>query len=138
MTSAAQPSRRRPAGHGLLLLGLVVLAGVLAMHGLGPGPGPVPGAAHTSAASGHGTAMTGAAAHEAGGDCAHTDGGAGHVDHADATCAATGIGTSYVPPASAVALRGAPPAAELPALAEGSAESGRAPPDLAELQLLRI
>lgn len=136
MTSAAQPSRRRPAGRGLLLLVLAVLAGVLAMHGLGSGP--VPRSAHSSAAEGHGAAMAGAAGHEAGADCSHTDGGAGHVDHADAACAATGISTPYEPPVPAVALRGAPVAAVLPAAAAGSAESERAPPDLAELQLLRI
>lgn len=136
MTSAAQPSRRRPAGRGLLLLVLAVLAGVLAMHGLGSGPAPRP--AHTGVAEGHGAAMAGAAAHQAAGDCAHTDGGTGHIDHADATCAATGTSTPYEPPTPAVALRGAPSAAVLPAAAAGSAESERAPPDLAELQLLRI
>ncbi|MEV7994574.1 hypothetical protein AB0O67_22450 [Streptomyces sp. NPDC086077] len=37
MSSAAQPRSRRPAGRGVLLLMLVVLAGSPAMHGLAPG-----------------------------------------------------------------------------------------------------
>ncbi|WP_308312942.1 hypothetical protein [Streptomyces sp. ISL-1] len=43
MTSTPQQTSRRPAGRGLLLLVLAVLAvlaGVLAMHGLAPGGGP--------------------------------------------------------------------------------------------------
>lgn len=45
MIAAPQPWRRRPVGPGRLLLVLAVLAGVLAMHGLGtaaPGRWPDP------------------------------------------------------------------------------------------------
>ncbi|WP_329376808.1 DUF6153 family protein [Streptomyces sp. NBC_01351] len=139
MISRVQPSSRRPAGRGFVLLVLAVLAGVLAMHGLGPGPSlartPAAVGGHVMAAGHHEPAGTVVGAPEG---CSHTDGGSGHTHHADATCAATGIGTAYAPPAPAAALEGAP-AAEAPhAVATASAQSGRGPPDLAELQLLRI
>lgn len=140
MISRVQPSCRRPAGRGLVLLVLAVLAGVLAMHGLGPGPASV--RAHATAV-GH---VMEKSHHErpgpevrADGGCSHTAGGPDHTHHADATCAATGIGTPYAPPAPAAALDGAVSAHGAPhAVATASARSGRAPPDLAELQLLRI
>ncbi|MEV7521432.1 DUF6153 family protein [Streptomyces sp. NPDC091371] len=137
--SRVQSSSRRPAGRGFVLLVLAVLAGVLAMHGLGPGPA----SARTPAAvGGHAMAMghqepAGSAVHAAEG-CSHTAGGSDHTHHADATCAATGIGTPYAPPAPAAALDGVPGAEAPHAVAPASAQSGRAPPDLAELQLLRI
>ncbi|MCP3820243.1 DUF6153 family protein [Streptomyces sp. A3M-1-3] len=134
MTSAAQLSSRRPAGRGFLLLVLAVLAGVLAMHGLGPGPVPAKAAA---AASGQGMLMAHGEA-EAGGDCSHTAGGTGHVSHADATCAAAGVGAPYVAPALAAAVDLAPTAVALTGGAAEAPEGGRALPDLAELQLLRI
>ncbi len=136
MTSTMQPSSRRPAGRCFVLLVLAVLAGVLAMHGLGPGPAPTKASA---VAGGHVTAMV----HEEGaqpvaGACSHTDGGMSHPDHADATCAATGVGAGYAPPVLAAALDAGPEPVALPGGAAGTPESGRAPPDLAELQLLRI
>ncbi|MFD9418778.1 DUF6153 family protein [Streptomyces goshikiensis] len=136
MTSTMQSSRR-PAGHGFLLLVLAVLAGVLAMHGLGPGP---VAANAPAAASGHvlAKAVHEEAAQQVVGGCSHTDGGANHAQHADATCAAAGVGASYAPPVLAAALdTGLAPVA-LPRSAAGTPESGRAPPDLSELQLLRI
>ncbi|MEU9304114.1 DUF6153 family protein [Streptomyces sp. NPDC048269] len=137
MITAPQPTRRRPAGPGRLLLVLAVLAGVLAMHGLGAGG--MTARAHTAASGAHGAVLTHEeSGHRAGADCSHTAGGQGHVHHADATCAATGTVTAYAPPALAAALRGASPAAPPATRAPTSAESGRAPPDLAELQLLRI
>ncbi|MFE9630031.1 DUF6153 family protein [Streptomyces sp. NPDC006463] len=137
MISAPQPPRRRPAGPGRLLLVLAVLAGVLAMHGLGAGG--MTARAHTTASGAHATAATHeGSGHQAGADCSHTAGGQGFVHHADATCAATGIVTAYAPPALAAALQGASPAGARATRAPASAESGRAPPDLAELQLLRI
>ncbi|MGP3756862.1 DUF6153 family protein [Streptomyces sp. IBSNAI001] len=135
MTSTMQSSRR-PAGCGFVLLVLAVLTGVLAMHGLGPGPAP---AEASAAARGHVMAMgyEGVAQQVVEG-CSHTDGGAGHADHADATCAASGVGAPYVPPALGLAFDAAPVPAAQPAGAAGVPEVGRAPPDLAELQLLRI
>ncbi|MDJ0383192.1 DUF6153 family protein [Streptomyces sp. G-G2] len=136
MTTAAQPSGRRPAGRGLVLLVLAVLAGVLAMHGLGPRP-----AAAAMPADGGGRAMVmtqEASVHPAGGDCSHTAGGSDHLNHADGTCVAAGVGAPYVPPALAAALDVAPSVAAVPGGVATVTEAGRAPPDLSELQLLRI
>ncbi len=134
MIPAPQSPRRRPAGPGRLLLVLAVLAGVLAMHGLGTGAMSVmPVRAHAVPAAGHGSGH-----HQTAGDCSHDAGGQGHVHHADATCAATGITTPYAPPALSAALPGAPAPAVFATRASAPATGGRAPPDLAELQLLRI
>ncbi|MEU9146324.1 DUF6153 family protein [Streptomyces sp. NPDC048349] len=134
MIPVPQPSRRRPTGPGRLLLVLAVLAGVLAMHGLGTGTTPVPPErAHAVAPAGHGSGHS-----RTDGDCAHGADGQGHVHHADATCAATGTTTPYAPPALAAALPGACAPAVFATRATAPAESGRAPPDLAELQLLRV
>ncbi|OEJ34779.1 DUF6153 family protein [Streptomyces subrutilus] len=138
MIAAPQPPRRRPAGPGRLLLVLAVLAGVLAMHGLGAGAtGLAPVRAHAAHAAGHGPAQ-GAGHHGTAEDCSHDAGGQGQVHHADATCAATGISTPYAPPALAPALPGASAPAVFATRATAPATGGRAPPDLAELQLLRI
>ncbi|MFF3305472.1 DUF6153 family protein [Streptomyces sp. NPDC002908] len=134
MTSAMQPSSRRPAGRGFLLLVLAVLAGVLAMHGLGPGSDT---AKQPTVAGSHPMVPAHeSAGHQIVGDCSHGDDGASH--HADATCAATGIGVPYSPPALAATLDAVPVTEALPGSAAGTPERGRAPPDLAELQLLRI
>lgn len=141
MNSAVLSPGRRPAGRGLVLLVLAVLIGVLGMHGLGPGAVPMKASA---GAGSHGAAMAAEApGHEMAGDCSHAAGGAGHAPaahHADATCAATGIGVAYAPPAltSALGLAPAVVVVALPSGAPGAPENGRAPPDLAELQLLRI
>ncbi|MFD9744797.1 DUF6153 family protein [[Kitasatospora] papulosa] len=135
MSCAVQPPSRRTAGPGFVLLVLAVLAGVLAMHGLGPAPASVEGAA---AGSGHGVVMTHERTVEVAGHCAYATGGSGHVHHADALCVAAGVGSPYAPPPLASVpgvLRALP--VLLPG-ASGSPEGGRAPPDLAELQLLRI
>ncbi|MFD3717475.1 DUF6153 family protein [Streptomyces sp. NPDC058674] len=136
MISMMQPSSRRPAGRGFVLLVLAVLAGVLAMHGFASGPAP---AKAPAAVSGHvmATAHDGADRQVAGA-CSHTDGGTGHAEHADAACAAAGVSAPYAPPVLAAALdAGSVPMAP-PGSASGLIEGGRAPPDLAELQLLRI
>ncbi len=129
-----------------MLLVLAVLAGVVAMHGLGPvGAVAPPDAPRTALASaGHATpgeadtaahGSPGAAADDA---CAHPGHGTnGHPNHADATCAA--VGTSG-PPVLPTLLASAAPAADAAAAgpAPSAALSGRAPPSLSELQLLRI
>jgi hypothetical protein len=74
----------------------------------------------------------------AGDACSHTDGGSGHLAHADRTCAAAGTASAYAPPALADALPGAPAAAPAPMAGPAAGVPDRAPPDLAELQLLRI
>ncbi|MEU9254992.1 DUF6153 family protein [Streptomyces sp. NPDC048270] len=134
MIPAPQPPRRRPAGPGRLLLVLAVLAGVLAMHGLGAAAmGVMPAGAHAAPAAGHGSDH-----HVTAEGCSHDPGGQGRTHHADATCAATGISTPYAPPALAAALPGACVPAVSAGRASAPATGGRAPPDLAELQLLRI
>ncbi|MEU9353594.1 DUF6153 family protein [Streptomyces griseoloalbus] len=127
-------SGSRPAGRLFVLLVLAVLAGVLGMHGLAPGT-----AAATQAGAGHEMVMTAAdGVPHADGGCTHTDGGSGHLDHADATCAAAGTGSAYTPPVLASAVLDVPAAPAAMTAAPGSVADGRAPPDLSELQLLRI
>ncbi|MFF7535017.1 DUF6153 family protein [Streptomyces bobili] len=129
MTSSTRSSRR-PAGPLFALLVLTVLAGILGMHALAPGGAPAPEHAMTMA---HAPATEQASA-----ACSHTDGGSGHLAHADGTCAAAGIGSAYAPPALAGALPDALAAAGVSIAASASVVQGRAPPDLSELQLLRI
>ncbi|MFC8871144.1 DUF6153 family protein [Streptomyces sp. NPDC057148] len=142
------PSISRPAGRLLTLLVTAVLAGLLGMHGLAPGvptahagTGTSSGAHHTDAVAAHTDAM---AAHADGAAtladraCGHSDGGSGHVDHADGTCAAAGTASAYTPPPLSGATADAPDAASPAVTATGAPQDGRGPPDLSELQLLRI
>ncbi|MFB7180827.1 DUF6153 family protein [Streptomyces sp. NPDC056257] len=138
---------KKPLGlRSYLLLVLAVLAGLVAMHGLGPGAS-VPAGAHAAAgshhvsAADHGKIAPDAPCH---GGCVHAgdpvdDGRGGHAEHADATCAATGTAGAPVLPAPAV-LPGITDAETV--LAHGilpdATACGRAPPSLSELQLLRI
>ncbi|WP_418955294.1 DUF6153 family protein [Streptomyces tritici] len=157
MTFACRTTRRRPAGRGLALLVLVVLAGLLGMHALSPaqgavrqgGGGAVQAAGHHVQAAGHHAQNAGHHGHGAptahastdSGEthgCSHGAGSSGHLEHADATCAAAGVSASYAPPALSPALVDAPAPSALAAVAPRSTAAGRAPPDLAELQLLRI
>ncbi|MEV7319659.1 DUF6153 family protein [Streptomyces sp. NPDC093970] len=125
------PHRRRRA---LLVLGL--LAGLLAMHGLAPGGGMASGAHH-----GHQRVQATTAMVTAYDGCAGDDGhgGGDHAHHADATCASGAVSGGPELPAPAPDAVSAPaaarPAGSRPAAAP---EGARAPPDLAELQLLRI
>ncbi|MFD7119909.1 DUF6153 family protein [Streptomyces sp. NPDC059922] len=148
--------RIRPTGPRvpLLLLVTAVMTGLLAMHGLSPVPtteahaasamGPrsasVP-ASSVSASSVPAPSSHAMAAGTVDGDCAHQrHGGGGHLDHADATCAAAGVGAGPALPTSlASALPSGP--LDVPAAlrqAPGTATGDRAPPSLSELQLLRI
>ncbi|MFI8483632.1 DUF6153 family protein [Streptomyces rubrogriseus] len=127
-------SSSRPAGRLFVLLVMAVLAGVLGMHGLAPGA-----AAAVQAGTGHEMVMVPAnGVPHAGGGCTHTDGGSSHLDHADGTCAAAGIGSAYTPPALTGALLNMSAAPAPAAASPGAPHDGRAPPDLSELQLLRI
>ncbi|MFD6287777.1 DUF6153 family protein [Streptomyces sp. NPDC060205] len=131
MTTPARADRR-PSGRLFVLLVLAVLAGVLGMHALAPGGVPAAGAGHEmvmAAADSMPHADTG---------CSHTDGGSGHLDHADGTCAAAGTSAAYTPPALADAVLDVPAATSPVVAATGWTHEGRAPPDLSELQLLRI
>ncbi|MFF9866344.1 DUF6153 family protein [Streptomyces sp. NPDC013953] len=137
----------RPHGaRAYALLVLAVLAGVLAMHGLGPALAS-PAASHSVAVAGahHGSTASAASrtAVSAPEDCVHADHGdngtdGGHAEHADTTCAAGGTSTAPVLPAPAPAGTdtGAPPGPT--ALVSGATSGVRAPPALSELQLLRI
>ncbi|MEU8460293.1 DUF6153 family protein [Streptomyces sp. NPDC029003] len=154
----------RPPARLLLLFAL--LTGLLAMHGLGPGPAPSadghtarPAHARATASQAMAAPRAGAASHaatapRAGGasttaatpvpeaPCACADDGAdggGHGRHADPACAAPGTAGAPVLPAPAAAP-GSPAAATAAALGvlPGPAVCGRAPPSLSELQLLRI
>ncbi|MEV7085775.1 DUF6153 family protein [Streptomyces sp. NPDC093085] len=125
---------RGPSGVRALLLVLAVVAGVLAMHGLGPVPAMGPHAMGAVAA---------APAHVTPADapvCAPPeDHDGGHLDHADATCAATGtrggpeLWAPPMVPYDGVASAG-------PVVFQGVPDGlgDRAPPSLSALQLLRI
>jgi hypothetical protein len=144
VTGLGAPHRRpRPplGARGLLVCAL--LLGLLGMHGLGPVP-----ALHEVAA-GHdrmtaGETRAGAEAPvrvSMPGACGHdTDGGTGHPHHADPTCASASVGQApavvpvLVPDVATWAER----AYVWPSLTGSGPEGGRAPPSLAELQLLRI
>ncbi|MEU3795269.1 DUF6153 family protein [Streptomyces fructofermentans] len=123
---------RLPAGRLFVLLVLAVLTGVLGMHGLASGAASAAGGSHE---------MVMAAAADvprADGGCSHLDGGAGHFDHADGTCAAAGTGAAYTPPALVGGALSSAGGASVTVVATGWTHGGRAPPDLSELQLLRI
>ncbi|MER5755093.1 DUF6153 family protein [Streptomyces sp. NPDC002088] len=115
------------------LLGL--LAGLLGMHGLAPG-GAMAGHPHDRPMT---AAAAPAAVHdgcsgEGGGHC-----GGGHVTHADATCASGAVSggpalPALVPDPVAVPVR----ADAVCSYAAADPGGARAPPSLAELQLLRI
>ncbi|MGW0552455.1 DUF6153 family protein [Streptomyces altiplanensis] len=136
----------KPSGlRSYLLLVLAVLAGLVAMHGLGPAPAPAAAHATTSShhapAAGQERATASDAACQDG--CVHADdpagSGGGHAEHADATCAASGTAGAPVLPAPAVLPGHAAVQAVLAhGVIPGATVCGRAPPSLSELQLLRI
>ncbi|MGW3622161.1 DUF6153 family protein [Streptomyces sp. NPDC000880] len=106
------------------------------MHGLGSVPAAAQMTGHVRTAEPqHVAAVTGAPD-----ECGHDGHGrSGHVDHADATCASSGVAGSPVLPALVPAAIGHTEGAEGPITASGSGPGGgRAPPSLSELQLLRI
>ena len=111
----------------MLVLGL--LAGLLAMHGLAPGGGVVE---HSAARH-----MTAAVAVH--GDCTGDDCGGGHAHHADQTCASGALSGGPTLPALVADPVAVPALSDAPCPYAGTAPDGaRAPPSLAELQLLRI
>ncbi|UQX03999.1 DUF6153 family protein [Streptomyces sp. RerS4] len=146
-----------------LLLVLAVLTGLLAMHGLGPGgiPAQASMTAHAETVTGAATASTSThrtdrpstdhapTDHSSTAPCAcphdgpgggHGGGpGGGHAEHADPTCAASGISGPPVLSVPAV-VPGTVDASAAPArgLVPTGATHGRAPPSLSELQLLRV
>ncbi|MEU0810993.1 DUF6153 family protein [Streptomyces sp. NPDC005970] len=146
MPSPAEYRPSPPAWRWRALLVLGVLAGLLGMHALGPSGGLMPRAherpaatmtaTSTTAMTAMTTVATSATAHSG---CDGACGGS-HLHHADPTCASPAVGggpTLSAPPSAPVAVCGH----DLTAARLGTAPSpadGRAPPSLAELQLLRI
>ncbi|GAA3784266.1 DUF6153 family protein [Streptomyces coacervatus] len=110
-------------------MALGLLAGVLAMHGLAPG-----GAVLEHSSARHMTAAV--AVHD---DCAGSDCGGGHVQHADQTCVSGALSGGPTLPALVADPVAVPVPSDVPCPYAGAAPDGaRAPPSLAELQLLRI
>ncbi|MER6125271.1 DUF6153 family protein [Streptomyces sp. NPDC001795] len=116
----------------LLVLGL--LAGLLGMHALAPG-GLAPGHTHTRS----GAAAMAAAAMAADGLCSDGHCGGSHVRHADSTCVSGAVSGGPHLPALTPDPAAAPAHADAMCSYAATAPDGaRAPPSLAELQLLRI
>ncbi|MET7737073.1 DUF6153 family protein [Streptomyces sp. NPDC005402] len=128
MTSSEQPTARPPLWRALLVLGLLV--GVLGMHALAPGGGM---GGHESRSAHVATAAVTV-------DTTCHDGcGSGHLHHADATCASGAVsGGPALPALVPDPSGGAPGTTPLCAQTTAAQEGARAPPSLAELQLLRI
>ncbi|MFF3542394.1 DUF6153 family protein [Streptomyces platensis] len=113
---------------------LGLLAGLLGMHGLGPAVG-APSSAHEHRMTAATVVATVQAHCPGDSDC----GGTGHVHHADATCASAALHGPPAPPVLAPSLGSPVQPADAAGVGEPSKrDGGRAPPDLAELQLLRI
>ncbi len=134
-------------GWPAVLCVLGVLVGVLAMHGLAPGGLHAVG--HDRAATASGMAPASGAIPTMSEAGAHTDVTAdgcsgdghcgGHARHADATCAAAKVSGTPVlagPVADPVAV--VVPGETVRSHVRADSEAARAPPSLAELQLLRI
>lgn len=125
---------RPPLRRWRALLVLALLAGLMGMHALAPGAAVADDHPHTPPPM---AAVSVSATH---GDCAgegHC--GSGHITHADATCSAASVSggpslPALVPDLVAGVVRDASPRA----YAGSDPEGARAPPSLAELQLLRI
>ncbi|WP_053850481.1 DUF6153 family protein [Streptomyces sp. NRRL B-24085] len=128
MTRSEQPTARPPLWRALLLLGLLI--GVLGMHALAPAGGT----GRHEDRSAHMTA--GAAVADT---VCHDGCGSGHLHHADATCASGAVSGGPVLPALMPDPSGdSPGTVDLSCQTAGTREGARAPPSLAELQLLRI
>lgn len=128
MTSSEHPTRP-PRWRALLVLGL--LFGVLGMHALAPGGGT---AGHESGSAPH--MRTAAVAVDT---VCHDGCGSGHLHHADATCASGAVsGGPALPALVPDPSSGGLGTVDLCAQTAAAQEGARAPPSLAELQLLRI
>ncbi|MGY0059904.1 DUF6153 family protein [Streptomyces sp. LZ34] len=135
MPSPAECRPSPPAWRWRALLVLGLLAGVLGMHALGPTGGLISGAHERPAAMG--TVVATAAVHSG---CDGMCGGS-HIHHADPTCASPAVGSGpslSAPPSTPVAVCGHDLAVSRLGGTAPSPADGRAPPSLAELQLLRI
>ncbi|MFC9128460.1 DUF6153 family protein [Streptomyces sp. NPDC057099] len=129
VNSPLQRAPRQVVRRWRVLCVLGLLAGLLGMHGLAPGGG-VPQGMHvpnSHAPQTHSQAMP----------YAHCGGGSVH--HADATCASGALsGGPVLPPLVPDPVPAGAGEGAVRVLAVAEAEGARAPPSLAELQLLRI
>ncbi|MFJ5030000.1 DUF6153 family protein [Streptomyces sp. NPDC088560] len=132
MHSTGPHAPRPPQRRRRVLLVLSVLVGLLGMHALGPAGG----AGHAEhGRSIHAVALT--ASDACAGDDGHCGGGLMH--HADPTCASGAVTGGPQMPALVPDPVAAPAADVRPhSRAAARSEGARAPPSLAELQLLRI
>ncbi|KAB8168882.1 hypothetical protein FH609_006755 [Streptomyces sp. 3MP-14] len=152
--SPAPPHRAAPR---LALLVGLVLAGLLAMHGLTAPAHPAAaerpptshGHGHERAAAerplpGHGAQPAaavsphGPAASPADAACAHPDEGGAHAGHADTVCAAASLGGAPAWPGPTPAPAVTPDGADAVHLATPATPFERGPPDLSHLRVLRI
>ncbi|MFJ3619835.1 DUF6153 family protein [Streptomyces iakyrus] len=135
MNSPTQRAQR-PALRRWYVLGVLgLLAGLLGMHGLAPGGG-LSQRAHVM--QGH-QAQTAPASVSATHDMPYLHCADGHVRHADATCASGAVsGGPVLPPLVPDPVPAAAGESAVRAYAVMDADGARAPPSLAELQLLRI
>lgn len=112
----------------------LLLGGLLGMHGLGAGDAVAGGGHHSGSSAAHAGMVGGGEEH-----LCHGGSGGGHVEHADGMCASGAVGAG-----PALALPVLDPVGTVSAARSGlrflvvPTEGGRAPPTLAELQLLRI
>ncbi|WP_328414410.1 DUF6153 family protein [Streptomyces violaceus] len=113
---------------------LGLLAGLLGMHGLAPGGGVPQGTHGQQSHSSHSHVTQTHSQVMPYGHC-----GGGSVQHADATCASGALsGGPVLPPLVPDPVPGGVGEGVVRVLAVAEAEDARAPPSLAELQLLRI
>ncbi|KPI07559.1 hypothetical protein OK074_0269 [Actinobacteria bacterium OK074] len=133
-----QRSGRPPAWRWRVLLVLALLTGLFGMHALTvAGAVPDPGHMAPMAAAAPAEAPSASTATGCGG-CAGGC-GTGHVQHADSTCASGAVnGAPALPPLVADPVAAADTPEAVRSLTVGAPDGGRAPPSLAELQLLRI
>ncbi|MCZ4121735.1 DUF6153 family protein [Streptomyces sp. H39-S7] len=133
MIGQAGSVRPQPRLRPFVLLVFAVIVGVLAMHALGATGPQMPE---------HGMPATGthAAAAPPIGDCPYDSHGCdGRAHHADVTCASGALDGAMALADPALAATCLTFSSEVAApLLYGTADGGRAPPTLAELQLLRI
>jgi hypothetical protein len=131
----------QPRLQGTALLVLTVLVGLLGMHGLGaasPRPSEhIHAAEHTGTPASDQAAMTGAVQQCV---CPDESGGTDrHGGHLDQMCASGAVaGPTVIPALAATASSTTDAPARLSATMPSEPAGGRAPPTLAQLQLLRI
>ncbi|MGW5334455.1 DUF6153 family protein [Streptomyces bauhiniae] len=126
--TAHQRPPRPPQRHSPALLVLAVLIGLLGMHALAPVGG-----------TGHPEHVHAGVVIDAPGDCPDGHCGGHRLHHADPTCASGAVSDGPELPKPLAGPLGAPEPCGDPRTRPATAPDGaRAPPTLAELQLLRI